>query len=419
MKKIFWTIIFIIIVTFCVTIIPYQTGIEAEHQMVNMNKILPSLLNMKLLSHHYDRGWWESQASSRFEIKSPWIPQITLVHTIHHGLLPLRPAKIETSSPTEDKTDLFKTQTVVQLNGESISKIVVPARRFLLGKESVEWSTWMGEAFIQRNPMTLKADLQIPEIQQTSNIEQRNLRHLHLQTQMQQTHGKELEGNSHIKVEEIEWKSHQIHLKGIDLKVEKILMDTEGSLNAHIHLETHAVQWGKNTYGKGKCDGELSHVNLSALNNIREIWMNDSSENSLETWGKLLPNMLMLTKNAPQLKLTHLSLQTHEGTLQGQGWIKIDNLDMQGFLQVFKLFNTLEAELELSIPKNLLVMALLGKPTTPNEAVRIEQFLSTWLDQGILIKTQEEMYHSHLKLKEGNLQVNGKIVPFAALWQSK
>ena len=417
MKKIFIVILFLLVML-STTFIPYQTGVEAEHYMANADKMLPSWLNLKPLDHRYERGWWKSYAQSHFETHQPWIPQITLVHHIDHGFLPIRPAKIETFSPSEDNTDLFRTQTFIQLNGQSVTQITVPPRKLSLGDKEIEWKAWNGEATMQKNLKTLDAQFHIPEIHYLSHIFQVHGHQLHFYTHtQQQSEKKAIKGNARLELKEVEWVSQQLRLKGIDLKVDDMSIEDTNFLSAHVSLMINIVQRGQEDYEQGQCEMELKHINLPILKKMSEAWLTYSPEKHLETWASLFFYLSSLAKDVQELKLTHLSLQTRAGTLQGQGIIKIT--DRGGAQNLFSLLNGLEAEIKLSVPKNLLMMALSDNLTTPNEAVRTEQFLNTWLNQGMLIKTQEEMYHTRLQLKEGNLQVNGKTFSFAALWQSK
>ncbi len=420
--------------------VPYWTGVEAEQQFSKFNQTFYSAVNLTPVDTRYDRGWFNSYAQSVVEINKPSHSvskkqRLVLVHDIDHGFLPIQSTLVHTTLHTIASSTqlpdvlLINVQTAVELNGDTVSMITIPAQSIQEGEARLQWQALEGRVYAKRELTVIQTEIHSPQIQLDIHNEQIRAEKISLTVDMQPGKTNVLQSESRVNITHLQLTSPKkplVSLTGLKLVGYNNIVSNRLTLALETGLQQ--IQIGADRYGPGKGHFELRRWHVPTLVNIKNTLTEiqsqglDPKQSANLTLLRLMPDGLALLQNRPELAITHLNFNLPEGELRGTLQVKTEPLE--GGLLAFALFNpyqllkVLNAQLEMYLPQSLLSD---DENTTFVTYPLVKQRLKTWLDQGLLIPTenQSNYYHSQMQLKAGIFQVNGEALPVTMLWSEK
>ena len=391
--------------------LPYWTGLFAEQEFPNIQQNMFQNLNLKTIENIYQRGWFHSSTQSLVEVSSH---RLLINQEIDHGFLPIQSAKILTTVQTYTNNKLLEVHTSIDIKGDMMSTVMIPAQHVHNEHAFLQWEQVEGTVYIKQDLTTIQIDMHYPQVSVETNQGNIVLEELSIQVDLQPNlENLMLETTStlHIQSVKVLFKDKDpIILKGITL--EGYNQVNNDNVMAVINVALQDLQLGTEHYGPGSTDVSLHHWHFPTMANIQKI-VQEVQNQSISIQQKanilkfrLLPDGLTLLKKRPEFAMTDFSLNTPQGPLEGKLQLKIevDNENIIAFA-IFNpsiLINLLNTQLEILIPQSL---------------VSITPSLDIWLKNGLLKKTKNNAYHSHLNLKKGNLEVNGKSLPIASLYE--
>jgi uncharacterized protein YdgA (DUF945 family) len=415
--------------------IPYWTGKEIERQFPTANQAILKRFDLKPLDSSYERGWFRSHAQTLVKSKSRETSntaaiqesRFILVHEIDHGFLPIQSPLIHTTlhpenrSDTEvsDKEPLLEVHTTVQMNGDSVSRLKMPAQQVKDEKAHLQWQNLEGIVESNRNFSAIQMEIHSPQIQLETDQGQIVIQQISLKADVQLGSANFMQGEGRLSIADIRMAGKQnppVTLKGLELVGNnKIVSD---NLMIGVKTGLQQIQVGADRYGPGSGHFELLRWHVPTLKSIKntltEIQNQGLPQKQQANMAmlRLMPYGVALLKNVPEIAITHLNFNMPEGEIRGTLRVKMAEFDGLGFV-LFNpalLLNALDAQLEMYIPQSLL-----HDSSTSEQTIR--QSLKTWLDKGFLIPAEDQpnYYYSQMQLKGGLLEVNGQPLPVAAI----
>ncbi|MCK5523808.1 MAG: DUF945 family protein [Thiomargarita sp.] len=421
MKKIISFLIIFLILT-AATIISYWTGIETERQFTFFNERFYPANHLKLLESTFQRGWLHSTALSTFETNiQEKTKRFIFVHEIDHGFVPIQPIVINTRlhafepdaplSETINKAVLLKAHTIVQINGDSLSTLKVPAFAFKDEVANLQGQNIQGNIFVKENSI-IQAEIDSPQIQIDGDQGKVVIEGITFNADLE-NYQQVMQGVGRLSITDVRLTAQQIppiHVEGIKLIGDsKIINDY---LAVKLKTDLQQIQIDADRYGRSYGDIEIHHWHLPTLKQIKTTWEEirhqDFSPSQEATIAKfrLMPLALTFLNKSPELALTNLNVKTPQGELRGGLQIKMKPFK-GGFFAILNpssLINALDAQLELHIPQSLLDILIEDE----NVHNIIRQRLKAWKEKGILRLNDAGYYDSQIQLSNGILQVNGE-----------
>ncbi|MEN8214973.1 MAG: DUF945 family protein [Pseudomonadota bacterium] len=404
---------------------PYFIGWEVERRFPDINRAFLKKVNLKPVDSTYERGWFNSSAQTLVERGKTASNDnhFILVHEIDHGFLPIRLPMVHTSlHPALGTAALLEVHTTVQINGDSVSQLKMPAQQVKDEKAHMQWQDLEGTVYANRNLTAIQTEIRSPQIQLETAQGQIVIQQMSLQADVQPGSTNFLQ-EGRLSIADIRLAGKQnppVTLKGLELVGNNDIVSDNLMIGVKTGLQQ--IQVGADHYGPGFGRFELLHWHVPTLmsikNTVTEIQSQGLPKRLQDRMLKLrlAPYGVALLKNTPEFAISRLNFNTPEGELRGKLRVKMVPFE-QFALAAFNpslLWNILDAQLDMHIPQSLL-----QDDSTAQETIR--QRLKVWLDQGILIPAEDQpnYYQSQMQLKGGKLEVNGQPLPIEAVLSEK
>lgn len=424
MKKVLPLLVFLGLIVLGII---YYTGMEVEKQFSLVNQSLYEVVNLKPIDSSYQRGWFRSYAKTVVETPDYNDSRLVLVHDIEHGFLQIQPTLIHSTlhpSPvvgTELSEILLEVYTTVQINGDSVSKLKMPALHVKDDKASLQWQGLQGTVYAKGNFAAIQTEIHSPQIELDTAQGKIVIQQISLTADVQPGSAT---GEGSLTIADILVAGKQkppVTFTGVKLVGNNNIVND----NLMVEMKTvfQKIQVGADDYGSGSANFELLNWHLPTLTSIKNTLVNMGNQGLLSrlqtnvAMFRLIPYGMALSKNAPEFAVNHLNFNTSEGELGGTLQVKFSPFDENIIALIINpslLLNAVSGQLSMYIPQSLLQDSI--EPPVINQTIR--QALKTWLDKGILMPAEDkpDYYRSKMELKEGVLQVNGQPLPIAEIW---
>jgi len=359
----------LIIIILLIGIIPYWTGIETERQFTDITQNIYESANLKLLKSNYQRGWFNSVASSVVKTDEQIF---NLRHEINHGFMPISKISIHTIVESSNQL-LLDISTKVKINGDNTSIVNMPPLE-------------MAEYKLQGLQGHISANRQFTKIETVFNSPKLTDGLIEIQDISLQLNVKNAIADGNLKIANVVEQGIQ-------------LADIELFGNGQIHNNKLLLDVQTKIHKVGNYDSSSSNIKLSNwhLPSLSQIFL---TKNKGMIW---MAQGMKLLEHSPELAITDFELNTQEGLVHGNLQIKLEPL-ANPLLVLFNpnpLLNILNLQLEIHLPKSFL-------STIPYESVRHQ--LEIWVEKGILVENSD-YYQSYISVAKGLLLVNGKPSP--------
>ncbi|MBE2895211.1 YdgA family protein [Spirabiliibacterium falconis] len=202
----------------------------------------------------------------------------------------------------------------------------------------------------------------------------------------------------------------------VTLKQNKVNITSKMQID-QLHIE-------KQNLGKLAYDLALNHLDANALNQFMNVIRNVQSGdvNEEEISHALQQHLMQLMQNQPQIVLNPLSLKNSQGENKLTADIAFAQADWQKALmkgKVLSLFERLDVNAEVSKPaltETMKSLALIDdasdEQTTQAEVqAEVDDILQSAVAENILHKQNDNQYTLELKLDNGELKLNGTVIP--------
>jgi hypothetical protein len=442
MKKIILLIIAFLVIVALGTI-PYWTGIEAEKRFTKINPKIYAAADLKLLDTSYQRGWFSSVALSSFEMPRQFssaaanLQRLTVVHKIDHGLMPITDALINTtlysgadndtaSTPVSEQSAILTMRTVVQVNGDTVSTLEVPALGLQDENAHLQWQGLQGKVSTKHRLADVQTQIQTPQIQLETDEGRIVLQNAQLQLSMQPRDNFK-QSIASLNIADLLLAGKQtptVQLKGVQLEGNNNIVSNKLMLMLKTGL--HQAQVGAEHYGPSFGDFEFLNWHLPTLSRLQNTWakaQNQGVQPKMAMFG-LVPDGMALLEHLPELAMTRLNLNMPEGIVRGHLRVKMAPFEGGLLAALFNpklLINAFWAQLDMYIPK-VLLDKLIEESSSQEEVATapktVGQQLKIWVEKGILIPAEDnqDYYRSQIHLEGGVLQVNGQQRPITAIF---
>ncbi len=367
----------LIIIIILIGVIPYWTGIEIERQFTYITQNTYQSANLKLLKSDYQRGWFNSVASSVIQIDEQIF---NLEHEINHGFIPISKILIHTIIQNNSQI-LLNISTKVKINGDNTSIVNMPPLQ-------------IANYQLQGVQGHISADRRFTKIETIFNSPKLTYNKIEAQAISLQLNVNNKIANGNLKI---------ANIFGQGMQLANTELFGSGKINNNnllLDIQTKVHKVGN--YGSSSSNIKLSNWHLPSL--LQILLTKDKG-----MIFNVMAQGIELLEHSPELAITDFELNTEEGLVHGNLQIKIEPL-ANPLLVLFNpnpLLSILNLQLEIHMPKSFL-------STIPYESVR--QQLESWVEQGILV-ANSNYYQSYILLDKGLLQVNGKPLPLSAILQ--
>lgn len=434
MRKFLLTLLLIAILA--VVIIPFFAGIEAEKQFSQVLENYPQQA-LQLKETDYQRGWFFSKAHTTYlsQAKTGLQPQHVMIeHEIRHALPPYFETVIQSMVLSQPEPEATKTpqqfsaqldpvfiHTVVQVNGDTVSKIRMPAGDFQRGADNtaLQWQNLETEIHTRHQFQQVQNHLQVPQLNYGSVGGQLSVQNLTLNADLQQGFLGFLIGEGDLSIRQIELQSPVLkttQLRDLTMQWRNAIEGENLTLVMDGHLVS--VQIGQQTYGPGQMQLELSGLHAPSLRALQDRLAEAkaaSSAPALMIMGALMQYLPPIMAHQPTLTIKQFAFDSPNGRSQGTLQVGLaPKLSVPlNLFQPQSLLNLLNVEFDLQLPEDALhnlIIALFELPLAdPNTAPQVEQQVQTWLTNGWLVEDKTtHFYRTKAQLQNGMLEINGQ-----------
>jgi len=455
MKKILAVLLLVIVS------IPFLLSFEVENRY---RGLLSELENSgyQLTSHEYDRGFFHSVAKSNLSlpVQSPQGTNtsidVTIVSDIVHG--PYSPslgwfggiAQFETVFYQQDKP-LFPAElqasinTSIEFSGDGLTKINLPAleepmkfdNKLLIGFSGLE-----GEVHFN----SIKGNIDILLTSKGMDITSKGEGKLAIGAISLQSYAERgiegiLLGKGNFNIDSFMMNDFK---RGLNLNINNIKVQTNTyAVNKNINMlanyEVEALIIDEVKYGPANLEIELTSVSAEAMariqENVKELQRNKikPEEMGVAFMGSVMSVLPAVFEQNPTVSINKLEIVTPEGTSKLEFSLKANNMTVVDLSTGPKFLNKLIADASIQVPEVLVkkilsqsvrqrITAALASEDKEIDALALEELvaqqveiqLGGFLTQGFIEKNEaniETYITSRASLKEGLLNVNGKVLP--------
>jgi uncharacterized protein YdgA (DUF945 family) len=370
----------------------YWFGMRAEQQYLDTIEHASQAGYIQFTNESYDRGFLQSEA--RTTVGVPDLGNLTLVHVIRHGPLPLctspegkcqlKPllAAIETSvelSPElraelKEVIDEFpeigsvKSYTSLSLTGDGVTRLSIPPMQETVGKENVAviWEGLTGQITFTADLKEFKGAVDAPGLEAVGD--KGNIRMTNLQSAFnirEDIQGLFLGDATFdlglLEVAEKEGREEtRFSMRGL-----KMMTKSEGAadtINYAMTMQVDKVMADDTPYGPGAFEMELRKIDAASLaklqKDIGELQAEFSrrppkevNQMMLAKYAEALPELM---KASPEVEIIQVKLKTGQGDFFGKAKIVVDGSNAAALANPLFLLSAVKAHAELTVTDRLL-----------------------------------------------------------------
>ncbi len=370
----------------------YWFGMRTEQQYLDTIQQASQAGYIQLTNESYNRGFFRSEA--RTVVSIPDLANLTLIHVIRHGPLPLcaspegkcqlKPllAIIETSVELSPETRVelkevldefpdivsLKSYTSLSLNGDGVTQLNIPPVQKVVGKEKVAviWKGLTGNVTFTGDLKEFKGALNAPGLEAVGD--DGDIRMTNLQSAFdirEDIHGLFF-GNATFNLDLLEvgekegLEETRFSMKGLTMRTK-----SEGATDTVSYtmtMQVDKVMADGSSYGPGGFQMELRKLDAAALAKLqREIGElqaqfpgrtpEEINQMMLAKYAEALPALM---KTSPEIEFTQVKLKTDEGDFLGKAKIAVDGSNAAALTNPLFLLSAVTAHAELTVTDRLL-----------------------------------------------------------------
>ena len=380
-------------------VLPYWFGRQAETTYQRFAQHLGKRSGITVLNSRYNRGWLRSTAQSTMHY--PGLPlQLSVTHEITHGPVPIDQildgqfeftpiqARINsrvqasfrgaTAQATASALPPLTAQTVIALRGEGeIRAAVAGAKHAAADGRELEWAPMSGAMRFDRDWKKIKVDFRAPRLAVKgiaaapapvllSNIE--------FHSNMNEGVAGYLFGNNTLTVKELSI-NPVFAAKGLHLTANTRPAGNNVDMKFGYRVEELAVAGER--FGPGQLVVEARRLDAATLkkfdDELNSIYTKNLPEEqaTLMALGRMLELISDLSKTAPELEITRLSLKVRQDEISGKGKLVLDGKKVDLKENPMLLLTALRGEAELTIP--LATIKAILTPAIQRDILQIKQ----------------------------------------------
>lgn len=362
--------------------LPLWAGYEAEKSYRALLEQLSRAGGMSLGEQRYDRGWLHSEA--RTELRLPGLPgALVAQHRISHGplafdrllageldLAPIQARiaselRLTTSGQTAAPLPPLIMETTIPVRGGGVMLLALPP--FQLGAPDggrLEWHGLRGELRFDRDWQHLLLDLNAAGARLSAGGQRADktieFQDLRLRADLR-------EGAAGYPLGETVLTLARFALGPLAAEGLRLASQTRAA-GEHVTLalahRLEAVHAGGERLGPGELDLELRRLDAAALRKFEQALQElrrkrlPAEQANLIGAGKVLELIATLARQAPELEVTTLRLQTAGGELSGRARFVLDGRSLDLGANPMLLLTALSGELELTLPPGMIAPLL-------------------------------------------------------------
>jgi len=370
----------------------YWFGMRAEQQYLDTIQQASQTGYIRLTNESYNRGFFRSEARTAVGITD--LANLTLVHVIRHGPLPLctspegkcqlKPllAIIETSIELSPETRVelkevldefpeivsLKSYTSLSLTGDGVTQLSIPPMQKTVGKEKVAviWEGLTGNVTFTGDLKEFKGALKAPGLEAVGDDGEIRMTNLRSAFDIREDIHGLFFGNAAFDLDLLEVgekegpQETRFSMKGLKMRTK-----SEGATNTVSYtmtMQVDKVVADGTPYGPGGFQMELRKLDAVALAKLqKEIGElqaefsrrspDEINQMMLAKYAEALPELM---KTSPEIEITQVNLKTDEGDFLGKAKIAVDGTNAAALTNPLFLLSAVTAHAELTVTDRLL-----------------------------------------------------------------
>ena len=435
--------------------LPWWFGMQAEKSYSAMIDQFARGSGLQFTGRNYHRGWLNSTAETVIRLPEAKF-EIVASHQISHGPLPLdrirqgdwKPAQAHIASQLrfnatgQDHNAAWpplNAEITFHLRGDGSVRAEMPAVR-KSGEQGqiLDWRGLSMNMSFDREWKQFRFDAQMPGLVLSAPGEgEFSLSRISLNSDMHEGTAGYFFSDAALTVGKMEFGGAAGHLALQGLEVSTSAKPGGENVNMIIRYRVGEARTAEDRYGPGQLVLELRHLDAAALvkfkNEVDGIYRGNlpPPQAAMMVAGKGLELIGALSKKAPELEVTQLSLKTRAGEISGKAKFVLDGRKADLGQNPMLLLTSIAGDVELSLPPAVVSQLLAPQIRRDIEAYR-ENSLSAQdmarLDAETMEKIVERAvpqylarneftrhlvedngrYKLILSLRHGQMQLNGK-----------
>lgn len=459
---------------------PVGFGFWAESQM---NRMMEKMLNSETLDFtiiKQERGWLSSTYDIAVELSGEAMdayrgyqmqssqqanPQgntgddtqpfnIIIRNVIHHGPFPYGGlvkggfsfipviANIDTKvigiSGSKDKGESFELPipysilSLVSLTGTTISVVnIEPWSGIPEGREAqINWQGLYAEFEYGAVSDSFKGTINVPYFSISKPDENVLVSGILIDVDVRESIQAPGVGNMRLRLGEVKLNNLQnpgrnFSMKDFDFTVSSDVSD--GSISSTMELNVESILAGEKHFGPGYYQLKLSNLDAESLGKIQQqvkelkrqgVPQEQMGIMMIANMFSVLPDLLA---RGPKFEITNMSLESDYGRMEGKGQVYFDTNNKAAMINPMLLKDAIIAELEFSIPEELLVLMVASKieneapetePVHNKEKIestareQVKKQMDMLVEQNILVRSGKN-YNISASFMNGRITVNG------------
>lgn len=426
---------------------PYGFGRQAEPIFQTFLGQVEAALQLPVRTTHYSRGWFRSTAETVLDLPAGAVeairlvvPQatsvagrpvvLTMTHQLFHGpfplvmilhgQVPLTPIQLhietgmllEAGTVSGTSSSPVRISTTIALAGGGWSDLALPAGQANAGPQEhamLSWQKLQGHITFAAHGQRFTGTLGTAALTGEGRQGAITAHDLLLQVEANADEQQRYQGMLMVQGKTLALVSHEnrqqdITLHGWGMQNTATIAGEILNVTTAAHVKT--IQTATTLYGPATGTLEMRRLHTMSLLTLARTFLPllqpEAARHSpgFMPFGSLFTALPAFAKQAPEVELTQVSLQTSAGEVRGKAKMAFDANKTPGLLTLLRPLNTLAGQGEIATP-----VALLQQMLTPASREQLQQ-----LEQQGYVVRDGEQYVFSARFARGQLLVNNKPV---------
>ena len=353
---------------------PYWFGMQAEQAYKRSLEEVTKDGQVAITNPSYERGWLDSTAEATYTVSGTPI-SLTATHKIYHGPIPfdgemefkpvlaLIVSQANLNLPAPLKVPPLTGKTIIHLEGDSETHIAMAGGSSTeAAGSSITWQGLSGDSTTSADMKQMTLKVILPLLQVNSATQKFSLAQAKIDANLHEGVSGLTTGSLAYSIDKLSGvtETDTMAINGLVLAMSS--SEAAGNLNADIDLKIQSFSNTTSNYGPGQVNIKIRNLDAATLvkyqNEMRALQAKKLPAEQMPSMfmGKMLALLTSLSKKAPEMEISKLSLKMPDGEITGHGKLVLDG-----------------SKTDISENPGLLLMALSGEGVllVPKSAVRM------------------------------------------------
>lgn len=321
---------------------PYWFGIQAEQAYKRSMEEFTKDSQITITHQTYERGWLDSTAEATYTVSGTPV-SLAATHKIHHGPIPfsgelafkpvlaLIQSQASLALPTPIKLPALTAQTIIHLEGNSETHIAMAAMNSTdPSGSSIVWQGLSGDSTISADMKQVTLNVLLPLLQVNSATQKFSMAQAKIDAKLQEGASGLTTGNMSYSIAKLSGASETGTMAIDNLVLAASSTEAGGSLSANLDVKIQNFNNAVSSYGPGQIAIKIRNLDAATLvkyqNEMRALQAKKLPAEQMPSMfmGKMLELVTRLSKKAPEMEISKISLKLQDGEVSGHGKLVLD-----------------------------------------------------------------------------------------------